>query len=48
MKVVMIRKLETGIMKILGAPLTQSLIQGIDFGQFPQSRSFVVGLQVGF
>jgi TonB-dependent starch-binding outer membrane protein SusC len=31
-----------------GAPLTQSLIQGIDFGQFPQSRSFVVGLQVGF
>jgi len=32
----------------MGAPLTQSLIQGIDFGQFPQSRSFVVGLQVGF
>ena len=32
----------------MGAPLTQSLIQGIDFGQFPQSRSVVVGLQLGF
>jgi TonB-linked SusC/RagA family outer membrane protein len=30
------------------APLTQTLTQGIDYGQFPQSRSFVVGLQVGF
>lgn len=30
------------------APLTQSLVQGIDFGQFPQSRSIMVGLQVGF
>jgi TonB-dependent starch-binding outer membrane protein SusC len=30
------------------APLTQSLTQGIDFGQFPQSRSIVFGLQVGF
>ena len=31
-----------------GAPLSQSLNQGIDFGQFPQSRSVVVGLQLGF
>jgi TonB-linked SusC/RagA family outer membrane protein len=30
------------------APLTQRLTQGVDFGQFPQSRSIVVGLQVGF
>jgi TonB-linked SusC/RagA family outer membrane protein len=30
------------------APLSQSLQQGIDYGQFPQSRSVVVGLQLGF
>jgi TonB-linked SusC/RagA family outer membrane protein len=30
------------------APLTQTLTQGIDFGQFPQSRSIVFGIQVGF
>jgi hypothetical protein len=30
------------------APLSQSLQQGIDFGQFPQARSLVVGLQLGF
>ena len=32
----------------LTAPLSQSLIQGIDFGQYPQSRSVLVGLQLGF
>jgi TonB-linked SusC/RagA family outer membrane protein len=31
-----------------GAPLSTSLQQGIDYGQFPQSRSVVVGLQLGF
>lgn len=30
------------------APLTQSLVQGIDYGQYPQARSVVVGLQLGF
>lgn len=30
------------------APLTQSLVQGIDYGQYPQARSIVVGLQLGF
>lgn len=30
------------------APLTQSLVNGIDFGQYPQARSMVVGLQLGF
>jgi TonB-linked SusC/RagA family outer membrane protein len=30
------------------APLSQSLQAGIDYGQFPQARSFVVGLQIGF
>jgi TonB-linked SusC/RagA family outer membrane protein len=30
------------------APLTTTLTQGIDYGQFPQSRSIVFGLQVGF
>jgi TonB-linked SusC/RagA family outer membrane protein len=29
-------------------PLSNTLIQGIDFGQFPQARSVVVGIQVGF
>jgi TonB-linked SusC/RagA family outer membrane protein len=27
---------------------TNGLTQGIDYGQFPQARSFVVGLQIGF
>jgi TonB-dependent starch-binding outer membrane protein SusC len=30
------------------APLTTTLTQGIDYGQFPQSRSIVFGLQIGF
>jgi hypothetical protein len=30
------------------APLTNTLTQGIDYGQFPQARSFILGLQVGF
>lgn len=28
--------------------MTNGLTQGIDYGQFPQARSFVIGLQVGF
>ncbi|HKZ39017.1 MAG TPA: TonB-dependent receptor, partial [Chryseolinea sp.] len=30
------------------APLGQQLQNGIDYGQFPQARSIVVGIQVGF
>jgi len=30
------------------APLGESLVQGIDYGQYPQARSVMVGLQVGF
>lgn len=31
-----------------GGALSNTLIQGIDYGQFPQARSIVVGLQLGF
>jgi len=32
----------------LSLPLTQSLTQGIDYGQYPQARSIVFGVQIGF
>jgi TonB-linked SusC/RagA family outer membrane protein len=32
----------------VGSRVNTTLTQGIDYGQFPQARSFVVGLQLGF
>ena len=32
----------------MNAPLSTRLTQGVDYGQFPQARSFIFGLQVGF
>ncbi len=32
----------------IGSRFSNQLTQGIDYGQFPQARTFLVGLQVGF
>ena len=32
----------------VGSRFNASLTQGIDYGQFPQARSFTVGIQAGF
>jgi len=38
----------TGYDPDVGARFNNALTQGIDYGQFPQARTFIVGIQVGF
>ena len=41
-------KYDSGYDPEIGNRTVANLTQGIDYGQFPQARSFVVGVQVGF
>lgn len=43
-----VTKYKSGYDPEIGNRNTNTLTQGIDYGQFPQARSFVVGVQVGF
>jgi TonB-linked SusC/RagA family outer membrane protein len=43
-----ITKYESGYDPEIGNRNVNSLTQGIDYGQFPQARSLIVGVQVGF